>query len=157
MNATTATRFTRVSGSEAARDVLDRVRHDPGFQGYVLLRAAFTVAPILFGLDKFANVMVEWPLYLAPWVDRLVPGDAPSFMWMVGAVEIVAGLVVAFHPRYGGYLVAAWLAGIIVNLLTYPGFYDVALRDFGLLLAALALARLSVGSEAGGRSRERCR
>jgi hypothetical protein len=144
MDATTATRITRVSHSESIPSLLDRIRDDAAYQGYILLRAAFTVAPILFGLDKFANVLVDWPQYLAPWIDRLIPGDAQSFMQVVGVVEIVAGLVVAFQPRYGGYLVAAWLAGIIVNLLTYPGFYDVALRDFGLLLAAVALARLSV-------------
>jgi hypothetical protein len=122
--------------------VFDRIRADPAYQGYVLLRTAFTVAPILFGLDKFANVLVDWPQYLAPWIDRIVPGSAASFMQVVGVVEIAAGLVVALWPRYGGYLVAAWLGGIIVDLLTYPGFYDVALRDFGLLLAAVALARL---------------
>jgi len=93
-------------------------------------------------------VLVDWTQYLAPWIDRLVPGDAAFFMHVVGVVEIVAGLVVAFHPRFGGYLVAAWLAGIIVNLLTYPGYFDVALRDFGLLLAALSLARLSAAYEA---------
>jgi hypothetical protein len=144
MDATTATRIARASRSESIPSLLDRVRHDAAYQGYLLLRTAFTVAPILFGLDKFANVLVDWPQYLAPWLDRLIPGDAQSFMQVVGVVEIVAGLVVAFQPRYGGYLVAAWLAGIIVNLLTYPGFYDVALRDFGLLLAAVALARLSI-------------
>jgi aromatic ring-opening dioxygenase catalytic subunit (LigB family) len=123
---------------------LDRIRHDPAYQGYAILRTAFTVAPILLGLDKFANVLVDWTQYLAPWIAQTVPGGAASFMPIVGVVEIVAGLVVAFTPRYGAYLVAAWLGGIIVNLLSYPGYYDVALRDFGLLLAALALARLSL-------------
>jgi len=120
---------------------------DPTQQAFWILRSAFVVAPILFGLDKFFNVMVEWPRYLAPWLDRLVPGNAQQFMYVVGAIEIVAGLVVAFAPEFGGYLVAAWLGGIIVNLLTADPlrFYDVALRDFGLLLAALALARLAAG------------
>ncbi len=145
MHASTATasHVTGLSDSREAPDVSDRIRTDPAYQGYVLLRAAFTAAPILFGLDKFANVLVDWPQYLAPWVDRIIPGDAASFMQVVGVVEIAAGLVVALWPRYGGYLVAAWLAGIVVDLLTYPGFYDVALRDFGLLLAAVALARLA--------------
>ena len=120
---------------------------DPTQQAFWILRSAFVIAPILFGLDKFFNVMVEWPRYLAPWLDRLVPGNAQEFMYVVGAIEIVAGLVVLFAPEFGGYLVAAWLGGIIVNLVTADPmrFYDVALRDFGLLLAALALARLAAG------------
>ena len=120
---------------------------DPTDQAFWILRSAFVVAPILFGLDKFFNVMVEWPRYLAPWLDRLVPGNAQEFMYVVGAIEIVAGLVVLVTPRWGSLLVAAWLGGIIVNLLTADPmrFYDVALRDFGLLLAALALARLAAG------------
>ena len=120
---------------------------DPVQQAFWILRSAFVIAPILFGLDKFFNVMVEWPRYLAPWLDRLVPGNAQEFMYVVGAIEIVAGLVVLFAPEFGGYLVAAWLGGIIVNLVTADPmrFYDVALRDFGLLLAALALARLAAG------------
>ena len=120
---------------------------DPVQQAFWILRSAFVIAPILFGLDKFFNVMVEWPRYLAPWLDRLVPGNAQDFMYVVGAIEIVAGLVVLFAPEFGGYLVAAWLGGIIVNLVTADPmrFYDVALRDFGLLLAALALARLAAG------------
>lgn len=117
--------------------------HDARYQAFLLMRLTFTVAPIVFGLDKFFNVLVEWPTYLAPWVDDLLPGSAQDFMYVVGVVEIVAGVVVALKPRYGGYLVAAWLAGIILNLLTYSGFYDIALRDVGLLLGALALARLA--------------
>jgi len=116
----------------------------PGYQAFLALRTTFTVAPILFGLDKFANLLVDWPTYLAPWIDGIVPGTAQQAMYAVGVIEIVAGVVVALVPRFGGLLVAAWLAGIIVNLLTIPGFYDVALRDFGLFVAALALARLAV-------------
>lgn len=116
---------------------------DPAYQAFWLLRLAFTTAPILFGLDKFVTVLVDWDRYLAPGIDRIVPGSADQAMYAVGVIEIVAGLVVAFRPRWGGYLVAAWLAGIILNLLTGPGFYDVALRDVGLLLAALALTRLA--------------
>jgi hypothetical protein len=117
---------------------------DPGRQAFLLLRTAFTVAPIVFGLDKFANVLTDWPGYLAPWIDDLVPGTAQQAMYAVGIVEVVAGVVVAVAPRFGGWLVAAWLGGIIVDLLTVPGFYDVALRDAGLLVAAVALARLAV-------------
>ncbi|WP_330285536.1 hypothetical protein [Streptomyces sp. NBC_00576] len=116
---------------------------DPGYQAFVILRIGFTVAPILFGLDKFANLLVDWPTYLAPWIDDIVPGSAQAAMYAVGAIEIVAGIAVALAPRFGGWLVAGWLAGIIVNLLTIPGHYDVALRDFGLLLGAVALARLA--------------
>ncbi|UOB08478.1 hypothetical protein MQE23_05180 [Streptomyces sp. HP-A2021] len=116
---------------------------DPGYQAFVILRVGFTVAPILFGLDKFANLLVDWPTYLAPWINDIVPGSAQAAMYAVGVIEIVAGLAVALAPRFGGWLVAGWLAGIIVNLLTIPGYYDVALRDFGLLLGAVALARLA--------------
>jgi len=126
-----------------AAHALDAVRQDPRYQAYLLLRVAFTVAPIAFGLDKFANVMVHWPKYLAPWINNIAPGSGQDFMYFVGVVEIVAGLVVLVKPRYGAYLVAAWLAGIVVNLLSYPGWYDVALRDFGLMLGALTLARLA--------------
>jgi hypothetical protein len=143
MNTTSAAHLTAPAGTATLPSVFERARDDPAYQGYLLLRIGFTVAPILFGLDKFANVLVDWPQYLAPWINDLVPGDAADAMHLVGAVEIVAGLVVALKPLYGGYLVAAWLGGIIVNLLTYPGYYDVALRDFGLLLAALTLARLA--------------
>ncbi len=140
MTATSAT-----TGSEGA---LARVlAADPSRQAYLLLRTAFTVAPIVFGLDKFANVLTDWTHYLAPVIDRIVPGTATQAMWAVGVVEIVAGVVVALRPRWGGLLVAAWLAGIIVNLLLLGGYYDVALRDFGLLLAALALSRLAVAHD----------
>jgi hypothetical protein len=127
-------------------DALRRGRsgwRDPRYQAFLLLRIGFTAAPILFGIDKFFNLMTDWPKYLAPWVNDIVPGSGQQVMYVVGAVEIVAGLVVALKPRYGGYLVALWLAGIVLNLLTYSGWYDVALRDFGLLLAALTLARLA--------------
>ncbi len=116
---------------------------DPAYQAFLLLRTVFTVAPILFGLDKFTNLLTDWPRYLAPWIDTIVPGTAQQAMYGIGVVEIVAGIAVALAPRFGGWLVAAWLLGIIVNLLTFPGFFDVALRDFGLLVAAVALARLA--------------
>jgi len=127
-----------------------RELRNPVFQSFLILRVAFTVAPILFGIDKFFNWTVHWPNYLAPWINHIAPGTAQQFMYAVGAIEIVAGLVVAFAPRFGGYLVATWLGGIIINLLTAhaPRFYDVALRDFGLLLAALTLARLASALDA---------
>jgi uncharacterized membrane protein YphA (DoxX/SURF4 family) len=116
---------------------------DPADQAFLLLRTVFTVAPILFGLDKFFNLMVDWPVYLAPFVNRIVPGDAQQAMYAVGVIEIVAGILVALRPKIGALVVAAWLAGIIVNLLILGEFYDVALRDFGLLVGALALWRLA--------------
>jgi hypothetical protein len=116
----------------------------PGYQAYLLLRVVFTVAPILFGLDKFAGVLVDWDGYLAPWINDIVPGSASDAMYAVGVIEIAAGVIVATVPRFGAPLVAAWLGGIIFNLLTYSGYYDIALRDFGLLIGALALWRLSV-------------
>lgn len=124
------------------RPVLPRT---PAAQAFALLRTAFTVAPILFGLDKFANLLTDWPQYLAPGLDDLVPGTAQQAMYAVGVIEIVAGIAVALLPRFGGLLVAAWLAGIIVNLLILGDYYDVALRDFGLLVGALALSRLAAG------------
>ena len=120
------------------------LRNDPVAQATLLLRIAFTVAPILFGLDKFANVLTDdWTRYLAPAFNDIIPGSAEDAMYIVGVVEIVAGLVVLFAPRFGGLLVAAWLGGIIVNLLIVGGYGDIALRDFGLLLGALTLARLA--------------
>ncbi len=119
----------------------------PAFQAFTLLRIGFTVAPIVFGLDKFLDWLVDWRIYLAPEINDIVPGNAHQAMLAVGVIEIVAGLVVAIRPKFGGYLVAAWLGGIIVNLLLQADFYDVALRDFGLLLAALTLARLATAFE----------
>ena len=120
----------------------------PVRQTFWLLRAAFTVAPIVFGLDKFTNVLVDWSIYLAPWADDILPGSASEFMYFVGVVEIAAGLLVVFKPSIGGLVVAAWLGGIIVNMLTFSGYYDIALRDFGLLLGALSLSRLAFYLEA---------
>ena len=134
--------------------VRSRLRSDPAYQAFLLLRIGFTVAPIVFGIDKFTNVLVDWTKYLAPWINDIIPGSASDAMYLVGVIEIVAGVIVCLKPRYGAYLVAAWLAGIVVNLLTYSGYYDIALRDFGLMLAALTLARLaSVYDPPGLRSR----
>jgi hypothetical protein len=120
------------------------LRRDPAAQAFMLLRIAFTLAPILFGLDKFAGVMIDdWTKYLAPEFNNLIPGNASDAMHIVGVVEIAAGLVVAVMPRFGGVLVAGWLGGIIVSLLLVGGYADIALRDFGLLVGALSLALLA--------------
>ena len=139
-----ASAFHDATASRSTSPLAALSGREAGYQAFVLLRIAFTVAPIAFGLDKFFNVMVDWPIYLAPWINDIVPGSGQDFMYLVGGVEILAGVLVAIKPRYGAPVVAAWLAGIIVNLLTVPGFYDVALRDFGLLLGALTLARLAL-------------
>jgi len=132
-------------------------RRGPAFQGYLLLRTGFVIAPILFGIDKFFNFMVDWPTYLAPWINRIVPGTAQQFMYVVGAIEILAGLAVLVSPRWGSLIVAVWLAAIIVNLLTAepPEYYDIALRDFGLFLGALTLNRLATAFRANTIARER--
>ncbi len=116
---------------------------DARYQAFMLMRLTFTVAPIWFGIDKFFNGMVFWPKYLAHWVDSIMPGTAQQFMYFVGGVEIAAGILVALKPRYAAYVVAGWLAGIIVNLLSHGTYWDIALRDFGLMLAALTLGRLA--------------
>lgn len=112
-------------------------------QAFLLLRTVFTVAPIVFGLDKFTNLLTDWTMYLAPVAMSVVPLPAQTLMYIVGVVEVVAGLAVALRPRFGSALVAVWLLGIIINLLVLGSFFDVALRDFGLLVGALALNRLS--------------
>ncbi|HEX8086970.1 MAG TPA: hypothetical protein VF529_21990 [Solirubrobacteraceae bacterium] len=127
----------------------DVLRRDPAAQAFLLLRIAFTVAPILFGLDKFAEVLTDdWTRYLASEFNDIIPGSAQDAMYMVGGVEILAGLVVLASPRFGGLLVAGWLAGIIVSLLLVGGYGDIALRDFGLLLGALTLSRLATAYSA---------
>ncbi|MDP3951926.1 hypothetical protein [Microbacterium sp.] len=113
-------------------------------RAFFLLRTVFVIAPIAFGVDKFTRILIDdWSVYLAPWVNDIVPGSAHQAMLAVGVIEIVAGVVVAILPRFGSLLVAGWLAGIILNLVTMGEFYDVALRDFGLLVAALSLAALA--------------
>jgi len=136
----------------------DVLRRDPAAQAFLLLRVAFTVAPILFGLDKFAEVLTDdWTRYLASEFNDIIPGSAQDAMYLVGGVEILAGLVVLVAPRVGGLVVAGWLAGIIVSLLLVGGYGDIALRDFGLLVGALTLARLAAAdfsrTPAGDRGR----
>jgi hypothetical protein len=122
-----------------------RVRVDsPSYQAYQILHIAFTVAPIVAGIDKFFHFLVNWDQYLSPIVPRTLGISAHSFMLGVGVIEVIAGLLVAVAPRIGGWVVGLWLCGIIVNLLTIPAHLDIALRDLGLALGAFALARLSV-------------
>lgn len=118
-------------------------------EAFLLLRTVFTIAPIAFGLDKFLELLTDdWTRYLAPWVNDLTPGTAHQAMLAVGVVEILAGVLVALQPRIGGYVVAAWLLGIIVNLVSMGEYLDIALRDFGLMIGALALARLATAPRA---------
>jgi hypothetical protein len=147
---TATTRPTEETSAHLAARPADL--HDPAYQAFWLLRIGFVVAPIVFGLDKFFHVLVDWDRYLAPEFVDLFNTEAHTLMYAVGAIEIAAGLVVAIRPRFGGYLVAAWLAGIIVNLLMIGDYYDIALRDFGLLLAALTLARLAAAFPARRRA-----
>ena len=119
---------------------------EPSRQAFLLLRTVFTVAPILFGLDKFANLLTDWTTYLAPVATSVIPVSAQTFMYAVGVIEVLAGILVAVRPRIGSLVVAAWLVGIIVNLLILGNFYDVALRDFGLFVGAVALNRLATAA-----------
>jgi uncharacterized membrane protein YphA (DoxX/SURF4 family) len=134
----------------AAPRATDRRPRDPAHQAFIIMRLGFTVLPIVMGIDKFSNTLTNWEHYLAPWVHGLSPLSAVNTMHVVGVIEVAAGIAVAIKPRYGAYIVAAWLAGIIVNLLSYSGYYDVALRDFGLMLAALTLARLATTFDSPG-------
>jgi hypothetical protein len=123
----------------------DELAASPGLQAFWALRIGFTIAPIIAGIDKFTHVLVNWDLYLAPWVVNLLggPANGHTFMLFVGVVEVIAGIGAALMPRIFGYIICAWLLGIVLNLLTYPGWYDIALRDFGLAIGAFALARLA--------------
>ena len=150
MESTTLGARPRTANGRA--DVSTRAQGQPdsvstaAHQAFWLLRITFTVAPILFGVDKFFNWSVHWPDYLAGWINNIVPGSGQDFMYVVGGIEIAAGLLVAVAPRIGAFVVAGWLFGIVVNLLTKnaPQYYDIALRDFGLMLAALTLGRLAL-------------
>jgi uncharacterized membrane protein YphA (DoxX/SURF4 family) len=115
----------------------------PAYQSYLLLLVGFAALPVIAGLDKFFHLLVNWDQYLAPLATQILPVSGHTFMLVVGVIEIAAGLLVAIRPRIGAYIVALWLWGIIINLMLIPGFYDIALRDFGLSVGALALARLS--------------
>jgi hypothetical protein len=116
----------------------------PSYQAYQILHIAFTVAPLVAGVDKFFHFLVNWDMYLAPIVPRTLGMSAHTLMLGIGVVEVIAGLIVAVAPRIGGLIVGIWLLGIVVNLLAVPGYFDIALRDFGLALGAFALSRISV-------------
>lgn len=135
--------MTHTRSSAPSSSATPVAANDRAHQAFLLLRTVFTVAPILFGLDKFFGLLTDWEQYLAPWINDIVPGDAHQAMLAVGVVEILAGILVAIRPAIGGYVVAAWLLGIIVDLVTMGEYFDIALRDFGLLVGALALARLA--------------
>jgi hypothetical protein len=139
-------RGSAATSNGQAEAAADRRLGIAAHQAFWLLRIAFTVAPILFGLDKFFNWSVDWPDYLAGWVNNIMPGSGQDFMHFVGGVEIFAGFLVLLTPRIGAFVVAAWLGGIVINLLTVnpPQYYDIALRDFGLMLGALTLGRLAL-------------
>lgn len=134
---------TMSAHAEVFGDVQGRVAARPAYQAYQLLHIAFVVAPILAGIDKFFHLLVNWDMYLAPTIANLSPIDGHTLMLCIGVIEIVAGLIVAFKPTIGAWIVAAWLWAIIINLLMIPSYFDIALRDFGLSLGAVALARLS--------------
>jgi hypothetical protein len=131
---------TSVDGAKAS---IRAHRREPAYQAYLLLRTAFTVLPLAMGIDKYFNSMVDWPMYLAGWIHNILPGTPQQVMYGVGGAEILAGVLIALKPRYAAYVVAAWLAGIATNLFSYPGFYDIAVRDSMLMVAALALGRLA--------------
>jgi hypothetical protein len=141
---TTLRRPGRADQYEYVDDVqMAGLRSDPRYQAFMLMRVGYVVLPLVMGIDKFFNGLTNWPQYLADWIDDIIPGTAQQFMYAVGVIEILAAIIVAIRPRYGAYIVAAWLGGIIINLVSYGEWYDVAVRDFGLMLGALTLGRLA--------------
>ena len=132
---------SRTSTIPALRGSVDMAR--PAHQAFLILYAGFVLLPILAGLDKFFNLLVDWSIYVPPLASQILPVSTATFLMVVGVIEVAAGLLVLYRPQIGAYVVALWPLGIIANLLLIPGFYDVAARDFGLSLAALALGRLS--------------
>jgi uncharacterized membrane protein YphA (DoxX/SURF4 family) len=135
---------TRPVPDEASlADVTSTGWRDPRYQAFWMLRLAFTAIPLTMGIDKFFNGLVYWPKYLAHWIYNIPPGSAQQIMYGIGVVEIIAGVLCLLKPRYAAYIVAAWLAGIVTNLLSYPGWYDIAVRDLGLMGGALVLGRLA--------------
>jgi len=130
--------------AETRPDDIAAAAHSPAYQAYEILHWGFVAAPVIAGLDKFTDFLTNWDQYLAPQVANNLPFSPHTFMMIVGVIEIAAGLLVAIKPRIGAYVVAAWLVGIIANLLLTGNYFDIALRDFGLCLGALALGRLSL-------------
>jgi uncharacterized membrane protein YphA (DoxX/SURF4 family) len=116
---------------------------DPRYQAFWMLRLAYTAIPLTMGIDKYFNGLVYWPKYLADWIQNILPGTSQQIMYGVGGVEILAGILVLLKPRYAAYIVAAWLAGIVINLFSYGEWFDVAVRDLGLMGGALVLGRLA--------------
>ena len=135
--------INHINQAQTASESSDATINSPSYQAYQILRVGFTAAPILAGLDKFFHLLVNWDQYMPPFVNNLTGGHGHELMLAAGVIEIIAGLGVWFMPKIFAYVVAAWLVLIIVNLLMIPGYFDVALRDFGLALGALALGRLS--------------
>jgi uncharacterized membrane protein YphA (DoxX/SURF4 family) len=133
----------RATTAPVADPVSGSLSRDPRYQAFWMLRLGYTAIPLVMGIDKFFNGLVSWPKYLAGWIDDIAPGTAQQFMYFVGVVEIVAGLLVLLKPRYAAYVVAAWLAGIVINLFSSGEYYDVAVRDIGLMAGALVLGRLA--------------
>lgn len=140
-----ATHSIPVPSTGWSTQALAHAKAEPAYGAFLLLWAGFIAIPLIMGLDKFFNVLANWESYLAPWIENISPFSAHGTMMAIGIVEIIAAVAMILRPRYAAYVVALWLAGIIVNLLTYSGFYDVALRDFGLMVAAIALALLARG------------
>lgn len=139
--------MSKLLATPASRHVLGPLgtgrRQNTARYAFWVLRSAFVIAPVAFGIDKFTNLLTYWPQYLAPWIDSIVPGTAQQAMYVVGMIEIIAGLLVAWRPRIGGLIVSIWLSGIVVNLMSTGSFLDVALRDVGLLAGAVALTLLA--------------
>jgi len=123
------------------------IEHRAAYHAYQILHLGFFLAPLIAGIDKFFDKLVNWDMYLSPFVLRMVHGHDHTFMQVVGVIEVVAAIGVLIKPRFFAYIVSIWLLGIIVNLLLIPGYYDIALRDFGLSLGALALGRLATRFE----------
>ena len=140
---------TALASAHGTHEQMEADAHSPAYQAYQVLHWGFVAAPVIAGADKFLHLLTNWDKYLAPAFERLSPLGTHGTMFVVGVIEIVAGLVVALKPRIGAYVVAAWLLGIILDLLVLGSYFDVALRDFGLLLAAVALGRLSMAYDSG--------
>lgn len=138
-----ATHSIPAAHTGASSRALARAKADPAYGAFVLLWLGFIAVPLIMGLDKFFNVLTTWENYLAPWIENISPFSAHGTMLVIGVVEVVAAILMVLRPRYAAWVVSIWLLGIVVNLLTYSGFYDVALRDFGLMVAAIALALLA--------------
>jgi uncharacterized membrane protein YphA (DoxX/SURF4 family) len=136
-------RSASLTDSTPSTPLYEQAQRDPGFAAFWVLRIGFVALPLVMGLDKFANILTDWPGYLAPWLAHALPFSAQTAMFVVGVVEVVAAIAMVIRPRLAAWVVAAWLLGITINLLTYPGFFDVALRDVGLLVAAISLGLLA--------------